>query len=63
MNGVVGIDMQTLDTSEIRALTGGDAIPECLTVGCGYLARIVAGIAEAFANAPAASYAYGKCGM
>ena len=55
--------VQALDASEMRALAGGDAIPECLTVGCGLFARIVAGIAEALANAPVASYAYGKCGM
>ncbi len=52
-----------LGTSEMRALAGGDAMPECFTVGCGFFARFAAGIVEAFANAPVASYAYGKCGM
>jgi hypothetical protein len=62
MNDGLCAGVQALDASEMRGLAGGN-IPECISVGCGYLARIVAGIADAFANAPAASYAYGKCGM
>jgi hypothetical protein len=56
-------NVQELTPSEAQALTGGDFFPGCFGTGCDFAVRVAMAVAEALANPPVASYAYGKCGM